>query len=78
MLKFICRVAMWWVVAIAATGLHAQTVNAHSKLDFYPRLIVQNAKIVLMDDYSLNHSFGKAYQAMAVRGDCIPGLSLNR
>ena len=77
MSKCISRVALWLLVALTTAGLHAQSVNVPAKLVAYPDLIVHNAKIVSMDDHSLNNSFGKTYQAMAVRGDRIQFLGTN-
>src|SRR3990172_3900092 len=61
------------------TGLRAQNViqNVPAELVAYPDLIVYNAKIMTMDDASLNDSAGKSFQAMSVRGDRIQFLGSN-
>jgi hypothetical protein len=51
-----------------------QTVTAPAQLVSYPELIIHNAKIVTMDDWDLNGTMGKVFQAMAVRGDKIHSL----
>lgn len=50
-----------------AVGGWAQTVTVPSTLVGYPELIVHNAKIVTMDDPSLQPTTGRTVQAMAIR-----------
>ena len=44
----------------------------------YPDLIIHNAKIVTMDDASLNDSPGSIVEAMAVKGDLIQFVGSNQ
>ena len=66
------------LLLVPAAGLRAQTLNnVPATLVSYPDMIVHNAKIYSMDDHSLNNSYGKVHQAMAVRGDVILALGTN-
>lgn len=51
--------------------------NIPAELVAYPDLIIHNAKIVSMDDASLNNSTGSAFEAMAVKEDRIQFLGSN-
>jgi len=62
-------------VLTLGVSLHAQVPE---ELIGYPDLIVHNAKIVTMSDYSLNDSPGRIVEAMAVRGDVIQFIGSNQ
>ncbi|HWP86103.1 MAG TPA: amidohydrolase family protein [Terriglobia bacterium] len=57
-----------------AARVSAQNVTVPLALVTYPDLIIYNAKIVTMDDPSLNSTTGKIVQAMAVRQGRILAL----
>ena len=60
-------------VILLGVSLPAQQTqnNVPTELIAYPDLILYNAKIVTMDDPSVNNSPGRTVEAMAVRGDRI-------
>ena len=60
-------------VILLGVSLPAQQTqnNVPTELIAYPDLILYNAKIVTMDDSSVNNSPGRTVEAMAVRGDRI-------
>ena len=60
------RVLVTMLIPLAVGGW-AQTVTVPSTLVGYPELIVHNAKIVTMDDPSLQPTTGRTVQAMAIR-----------
>ena len=75
------KIAVLAFFAVAlATSLSAQQsqVSVPAALVAYPDLIVYNAKIVTMDDASLNNSPGRIAEAMAVRGDRIQFVGSNQ
>jgi predicted amidohydrolase YtcJ len=55
----------------------AQTVTVPSALVEYPELIIHNAKIVTMDDPSLNPTTGRTVQAMAIRKGRVLAVGSN-
>jgi predicted amidohydrolase YtcJ len=63
-------------VFLSGLNLQAQ-LSIPQELVVYPDLIVHNAKIVTMNDYSLNASPGRIAEAMAVRGDLIQFVGSN-
>ena len=65
---------------LLAANLSAQQspVSVPAALVAYPDLIVYNAKIVTMDDSSLNNSPGRIAEAMAIRGDRIQFVGGNQ
>jgi len=60
-----------------AVGGWAQTVTVPITLVGYPELIVHNAKIVTMDDPSLQPTTGRTVQAMAIRQGKILAVGTN-
>ena len=67
-----------FVVLAGASAWSQQTVNnVPAMLIAYPQTIVHNAKIYSMDDAGFNTSYGRTYQAMAIRDDRIQLLGTN-
>ncbi|OFW00780.1 MAG: hypothetical protein A3G20_06405 [Acidobacteria bacterium RIFCSPLOWO2_12_FULL_59_11] len=64
-------------IFLLGLSLQAQ-LSVPQELVVYPDLIVHNAKIVTMNDYSLNASPGRIAEAMAVRGDLIQFIGSNQ
>jgi predicted amidohydrolase YtcJ len=61
---------------LVGTIVQAQVIPP--ELIVYPDLIVHNAKIVTMSDYSLNDSPGRIAEAVAIRGDLIQFIGSNQ
>ena len=81
MIKVFHRAGVLGLFAILfSVSLPAQQrqVTVPEKLAAYPDIILYNAKIVTMDNYSLNDSPGNIFQAMAVRGDLIQFVGSNQ
>jgi len=70
MLRAVALVMFFWVSA------QGQQVTMPERLAAlaYPELIIYNGKIVSVDDPSLTNNLGRAYEAMAVKGDRIQFL----
>ena len=65
------------VAMLAAVRLAAQNVTVPLALVGYPDVIIHNAKIVTMDDPSLNATTGRVAQAMAIRQGKILAVGTN-
>src|SRR3990172_3168320 len=68
---------LWLGVSLQAQQSQV-TVPAELLAYAYPDLIIYNAKIVTMDDASLNNSPGRIVEAMAVKGDLIQFIGSNQ
>jgi predicted amidohydrolase YtcJ len=72
---------IWLILALAlipVLSAWGQTVNnVPAALIAYPDTIIHNAKIYSMDDAGFNQSYGRTYEAMAVREDRIQFLGTN-
>ncbi|HWP86066.1 MAG TPA: amidohydrolase family protein [Terriglobia bacterium] len=70
--------ALAFVLLVAGSAWSQQTLNnVPAILVGYPDTIIHNATIYSMDDAGFNQSYGRTYEAMAIKGDRILFLGTN-
>ncbi len=75
--KFPAMAAAFALMLMATSAVFAQTVTVPAALVQYPDQIIHNAKIVTVDDPSLNNNVGTTVQAMAIRDGKVMTLGTN-